>query len=160
VNDYIETNVEGIYAAGDVAQAPDFFSGEKVNYGLWPSAVEQGEIAGKNMAGLKEVYPGNLKMNVTRIFAMPIASIGDFGTKRVAETLIKRDEKRNIYRKICLDEKGIIIGALLINRVDDLGVLHGLIRERKDGGVLKSVPIWKSPMSYGFLYKNILQGKL
>jgi NADPH-dependent 2,4-dienoyl-CoA reductase/sulfur reductase-like enzyme len=62
--------------AGDVAQAPDFFAREKVNNGLWPSAVEQGEIAGKNMAGLKEEYPGNLKMNVTRVFAIPIASVG------------------------------------------------------------------------------------
>ena len=160
VNGYIETNAEGIYAAGDVAQAPDFFSSEKVVYGLWPSAVEQGEIAGKNMAGFKEVYPGNLKMNVTRIFAMPIASIGDFGSKRVAETLVKKDEKRNIYRKICLDEKGIIIGAILINQVNDLGVIHGLIRARKDAEALKSNSIWKSPMSYGFVYKSILQGRL
>ena len=160
VNGYIETNAEGIYAAGDVAQAPDFFSSEKVVYGLWPSAVEQGEIAGKNMAGFKEVYPGNLKMNVTRIFAMPIASIGDFGSKRVAETLVKKDEKRSIYRKICLDEKGIIIGAILINQVNDLGVIHGLIRARKDAEALKSNSIWKSPMSYGFVYKSILQGRL
>jgi len=160
VNDDMETNVEGVYAAGDVAQAPDFFSGEKVIYGLWPSAVEQGEIAGKNMAGPKETYPGNLKMNVTRIFAMPIASMGDFGSKRVQETLVKKDEKRNIYRKICFDEKGVIIGAILINQVDDLGVLHGLIQERKSGELLKSSPIWKSPINYGFVYKNILQGKL
>ena len=146
--------------AGDVVQAQDFFSCEKVNYGLWPSAVEQGEIAGKNMAGLEEVYPGNLKMNVTRIFAMPIASIGDFGSKRVAEVLGKKDEKRNIYRKICLDEKGIIVGAILINKMDDLGVIHGLIRERKNADFLKSSSIWKSPMNYGFVYKNLLQGRL
>jgi NAD(P)H-nitrite reductase large subunit len=160
VNEGLETNVEGIYAAGDVAQAHDFFSGDQVIYGLWPSAVEQGEVAGKNMAGSQEAYRGNLKMNVTRIFAMPIASVGDFGSKRVAETLVKKDEKRNIYRKICLDERGVIIGAILINQVDDLGVLHGLIRERKKGEVLKSSPIWKSPVNYGFVYKNILQGKL
>jgi NAD(P)H-nitrite reductase large subunit len=160
VNEYIETNVEGIYAAGDVAQARDFFSAENVNYGLWPSAVEQGEIAGKNMASLREVYPGNLKMNVTRIFALPIVSIGDFGSKRVNETLVKKDEKRNIYRKICLDEKGVIIGAILINHIEDLGVIRGLIRERKNVEILKLKSIWKSPISYGFIYKNILQGRL
>ena len=160
VNEYIETNVEGIYAAGDVAQTNDFFSDEKVNYGLWPSAVEQGGIAGKNMAGLKEIYPGNLKMNVTQIFAMPIVSVGDFGSKRVAEILVKKDEKRNIYRKLCLDQKGIIIGAILINHVSDLGVIHGLIRERKDAAVLKTSSIWKSSVSYGFVYDNILQGRL
>ena len=91
---------------------------------------------------------------------MPVASIGDFGLKRVAGILAKRDEKRNIYRKICFDEKGIIIGAILINQVDDLGVIQGLIRERKDGEDLKSISIWKSPMSYGIVSKNILQVRL
>jgi nitrite reductase (NADH) large subunit len=160
VNEYLETNVEGVYAAGDVARTNDFFSDEKVNYGLWPSAVEQGEVAGGNMAGLKEIYPGNLKMNVTQIFAMPIVSVGDIGSKEVAETLVKKDEKRNIYRKLCLDNKGIIIGAILINHVGDLGVIHGLIRERKDAAVLKTSSIWKSSISYGFVYGNILQGRL
>jgi nitrite reductase (NADH) large subunit len=160
VNEYVEANVDGVYAGGDVAQAPDFFSSEKVNYGLWPSAVEQGEIAGKNMAGLKEAYPGNLRMNVTRIFGIPIASIGDFKSKRVAQSLIKKDEKKNVYRKICLDEKGIIIGAILVNQVGDLGVIQGLIRERKSADILKSNLIWKSLINYGFVYKNILQGRL
>ncbi len=160
VNEYMETNIEGIYAAGDVAQAPDFFSNEKVIYGLWPSAIEQGEIAGKNMAGMKVRYDGNLKMNVTRVFAMPIASIGDFGSKRVAETLTNKDERRNIYRKMCLDEKGVMIGAVLVNQVEDLGMIHSLIRKRKEGGLLKTNSIWKSPIRYGFLYKNILEGKI
>ncbi len=160
VNDRMETNVEGVYAAGDVALAADFFSKENVSYGLWPSAVEQGEIAGKNMAGQKEIYPGNLRMNVTRIFAIPIASIGEVRSSKVAESLVRKDEKRNIYRKICLDEKGILIGAILINQVDDLGVLHGLIRGRKEIGALKASSIWRSPINYGFVYKNILQGKI
>ena len=156
VNDQMQTNIEGVYAAGDIAQARDFFSGEQVTYGLWPSAVEQGQTAGKNMAGLKEIYPGNLKMNVTRIFAMPIFSIGDIGPKRVAEALVKKDEKRDIYRKICLDKKGIIVGAVLINQIDDLGILHGLIQLRKDVGVFRSRSQWKSPMNYASFYKNIL----
>jgi nitrite reductase (NADH) large subunit len=160
VNSYMETNIEGIYAAGDVAQVPDFFSSEKVNYGLWPSAVEQGEMAGRNMTGLKEIYPGNLRMNVTRIFGMPIVSIGDFGSKRVAEILKKKDEKRNVYRKFCLDEKGILIGAILVNQVEDLGVIQGLIRARKDVVSLKFHSFWKSKMDYGFVYKNVVERRL
>lgn len=160
VNQQLESNIEGIFAAGDVAEAPDFFSSEKVNYGLWPSAVEQGEIAGKNMAGLKEVYPGNLKMNVTRVFAMPIVSVGDIGSQRVVEILVKKDEARKVYRKICLDRQGVIIGAILLNQVEDLGVLHGLIRERKSGEILRSKNLWRSPVNYGYLFKSIQQGRL
>ncbi len=160
VNSNLETNLEGIYAAGDVAEAPDFFTQERVIYGLWPSAVEQGEIAGKNMAGARSSYPGNLRMNVTRIFAMPVASIGDFRSPRVVESLIKKDEKRGIYRKLCFDKDGILIGAILINQVEDLGVLRGLIQERKNGEILKWKSIWKSPIPYGFLFKNILQANI
>ena len=93
-------------------------------------------------------------------FAMPIASIGDFGLKRVAGILAKRDKKRNIYRKVCLDEKGIMIGAILINQVDGLGVIQEIIPERRDRETLKSRSTWKSPVSYGIAYKNILQGWL
>ncbi len=160
VNRQMETNIEGIYAAGDVAMAPDFFSGENVLYGLWSSAVEQGEIAGKNMAGGNETYSGNLKMNVTRVFAMPIVSIGDTGSGRVAEALVRRDEKRNIYRKLCFDGEGTLVGAILIQQVNDLGVIHGLIRARKGGEVFKESSIWKSPMDYGWIFKNVLQGRM
>lgn len=160
VNQQMETNVEGVYAAGDVAMGPDFFSGESVLYGLWSSAVEQGTIAGKNMAGLKEDYPGNLKMNVTRVFAMPVVSIGDIGSGRVVETLVRKDEKRDIYRKLCFDEKGTLIGAVLINQVDDLGIIRGLIQERKSGGVLRSRDRWKFPVNYGLLLKHIREGRI
>lgn len=159
VNDHLETSIEGIYAAGDVAQAPDFFSREPVSYGLWPSAVEQGNIAGKNMAGLGEVYPGNLRMNVTRLFAMPMVSIGEHESERVAEVLTRKDEKKSVYRKISLDEKGRIIGAILINRMEDLGVLHGMIRSRKSGDLLKANSTWRSPVHYGWVHKEILKGR-
>lgn len=160
VDEYLQTNVEGIYAAGDVAQAPDFFSKERVNYALWSSAIEQGEVAGKNMLGVKEPYSGNLKMNITQIFGVSIASIGDLGSERVSEVLIKRDEKKDIYRKLCLDKNGIIIGAVLINQLEDLGIIHNLIRKRKDISFLKTGSFWKSRLNYGLIYKDILTGLL
>ena len=43
VNDRMETNVEHVYAAGDVAE----WNGEVA--GLWAPAMDQGKVAGKNM---------------------------------------------------------------------------------------------------------------
>ena len=40
---------------------------------------------------------------------------------------MKKDEKGNIYRKIYLDEKGIVIGNILVNPVRTLGVIRGII---------------------------------
>ncbi|MCX8118149.1 MAG: FAD-dependent oxidoreductase [Desulfobacterota bacterium] len=159
VNRQMETNIEGIYAAGDVAVAPDFFSGEEVLYGLWSSAVEQGAVAGTNMAGQGVDYEGNLKMNVTRIFAVPVASIGEVRSTRVAESLVRKDERRGIYRKFCFDGQGRLIGAILIEEVEDLGVIQGLIRKRKDGAILKTRSLWRSPVNYGLVFKGLLQGR-
>jgi nitrite reductase (NADH) large subunit len=156
VDSYLQTNVEGIYAAGDAAQAPDFFSSQKVNYGLWPAAVEQGELAGKNMTGARISYPGNLKMNVSRIFDLSIVSIGDFGSGKVAEVLAMKDENRRIYRKFCFDGNGVLIGSILINHTEDLGVIHGLIRARRSVEYLRAHTAWKSPLRYGLVYRRTL----
>lgn len=56
VNEYLETSVDDIYAAGDCAEI--YHTGLKtywVNFG-WPNALEQGEIAALNMTGQKKAY--------------------------------------------------------------------------------------------------------
>lgn len=153
VNRRLETNIEGIYAAGDVVQAPDFFSGKQVTYGLWPSALEQGKIAGKNMTGAKVDYEGNLRMNVSTIFGVSLASVGDLGSERVKEVWVTEDMRGQVYRKLCLDEKGVLIGAALINRMNDIGVIQGMIRARRKAEFLMANAAWKSFASYGLLSK-------
>jgi len=51
IDEYCRTNVENIYAAGDVAEGIDGLTGEYAVNATWPNAVEQGTIAGLNMAG-------------------------------------------------------------------------------------------------------------
>ena len=50
VNDHLETEHEGIFAAGDCAQIGQF------TIGLWTSSQEMGKIAGHNMTGDSESY--------------------------------------------------------------------------------------------------------
>jgi phenylglyoxylate dehydrogenase epsilon subunit len=51
VDDYMRTNVENVWAAGDCAQARDFFGERPVMNAILPDAAEQGRIAGMAMAG-------------------------------------------------------------------------------------------------------------
>ncbi len=56
VDQQLQTSIEDIYAAGDCVEV--YHPGLKdywVNFG-WPNAAQQGEVAGKNMVGLSEVY--------------------------------------------------------------------------------------------------------
>jgi NADPH-dependent 2,4-dienoyl-CoA reductase/sulfur reductase-like enzyme len=56
VNDYLQTSVPSIYAAGDCAELFDRETRTvRINFG-WRSAIKQGRLAGENMAGGGKKY--------------------------------------------------------------------------------------------------------
>ena len=60
VDDRMETSVPGIYAAGDVAEAPDIFTGAHLVSAIQPNAADQARVAALNMAGQDVRLPGVL----------------------------------------------------------------------------------------------------
>lgn len=56
VNEYCETNVPDIYAAGDVANFPNPLLGDRMRLEHWQNAQNQGIAAAKNMMGIREPF--------------------------------------------------------------------------------------------------------
>ena len=138
VDETMATSAEGVYAAGDVAQAAHCVTGRKVCYGTWTNACDQGRVAGLNMIGCRTEWAGGLNRNVTTLFGHALGSVGVLqsgGGSRGggdAHTLHHYvDPRRHVSRRLIFRD-GRCDGAVVWNACDDLGVLSWLISTRHD----------------------------
>lgn len=73
---HLKTNLPNVYVAGDVAAAPSLFDGRNATCPILPEAVNQGRVAGANMAGEEVEYKGWLSENQLRCFDQSLFSVG------------------------------------------------------------------------------------
>ncbi len=134
VDDRMRTNVASIWAAGDVAQARGFW-GDKVINGILPNAVEQGRIAGADMAEDTGVQPfsGAVPLNTYSFFGQQAISVGHSGGpgSEVAE-----GGGDDSYRHIVLKD-GRLVGISTINDFVDAGIMWQLILRQTDLSAVK-----------------------
>ena len=131
VDDFLETDEKGIYAAGDVAEAMEVISGQKKVNAIWPVAAEQGVVSGMNMVGRNVPYQGAIGRNVVRIGDLDMLSGGLINPPPEGsyEILENEDLRRKTYRKL-LFEEDVLKGLVMLNRIEKAGVLLSLMKRR------------------------------
>ncbi|MHB8765453.1 MAG: NADH-dependent phenylglyoxylate dehydrogenase subunit epsilon [Deferrisomatales bacterium] len=140
VDGRMRTSVEGIWAAGDVAQAPGFFGPEPRLNPVLPDAVEQGRIAGMDMAGdpAAEPYLGGVGYNTFSFFDHHAFSVGLAAGPSAGEDVHRvLDPLAHEYRKLVF-RGDTLVGAAAIDSALDPGLLWHLIRRRVDLGGVKA----------------------
>ncbi len=114
VDDRFETNVPGVFAAGDVAQGYDLACQASRVVTSWRVAQEQGRLAGWNMAGANLRSPGVVGANFQVFGDVAFVSIGNTnpaeGTARVEKEL---DAAAGKYSKRVY-QGDRLVGAVLV----------------------------------------------
>jgi NAD(P)H-nitrite reductase large subunit len=116
VNEYLETNVPGVYAAGDVAEFYDPTIERHHTMGTWDNAMAHGRIAGANMAGAQQPYI-DVPTYTSPLFDVNIAVVGTAESSNLELVALARrepGEKGNEnYRKLFFRENKLV-GVLMI----------------------------------------------
>ncbi len=131
VNNFMQTNLQDVYACGDVAETWDFMLDQNRLLPLWPLAVLQGRVAGYNMAGKKTEYSGGTTMSSLKYFGIPVISIGITNLKDETpfEILVDYQPEKKVYKKIVLRDNHIV-GITLVNDIERAGTLFHLMKTR------------------------------
>lgn len=155
VDESMRTSIENIFAAGDVAESRDSVTGESNIVQTWPNACEQGRIAGLNMVDYQRRAGGALKANITRVFGLTLATVGlSKSLNGKFEEFKYLDPSGRIYRKILLkDDK--LAGAVLLNRVEDIGLIRNLIKTGISISSLKEKGV-KTPLDLAMVIRLII----
>jgi nitrite reductase (NADH) large subunit len=123
VDDHLKTSLEGIYAAGDVAEHRGRV------YGVWPAAQRQGETAGINMAGGNAVYHGTVVSNTLKIVGIDLTAAGEIDPEGKLECIVKSDREKCTYCKVAFREDQIV-GCVLLGDVTGAKEILGAIEKK------------------------------
>lgn len=116
VNEYLETNVPGVYSAGDVAEFFDPTINRHHTMGTWDNAMAHGRVVAVNMAGGHQAYV-DVPTYTSPLFDVNIAVVGTAESNNPELSPISRrepGEKGNEnYRKLFFRDNKLV-GVLMI----------------------------------------------
>ncbi|BDR70873.1 hypothetical protein K144313037_22850 [Clostridium tetani] len=121
VNEKMETNIDDIYACGDVAE----FNGK--NYGNWPAAVQMGKVAGANASGDNLNFKDFVSAIIFRAMNTKMFTCGNCADNMV--NVAYEDPKNGTYKKLFF-EKDILVGATLLGDISSSGKLVEQIKNK------------------------------
>ncbi len=135
VDEYMQSSVEDVYAAGDLTQFHDLILGERAQNGSWGSAKEQGTIAARNMVNPEsEEFRWVSSYSITH-FDFPFLS---FGHPTLGDDSVERKFSDTEWRRVALKD-GKIVGGVLIGNLAAQSAYKKLMREQVYVGDQKEV---------------------
>jgi nitrite reductase (NADH) large subunit len=131
VDDYMETNVPGVYAVGECAEHRNMV------YGLVAPLYEQGKVLAKKICGMEtEGYQGSILYSQLKVSGVEVFSAGEIRDSEITTSLKVIDGIKNTYKKIAVRDNKIV-GAVLFGDSSEGNKLLGYIKQQADVSVLE-----------------------
>lgn len=122
VNEYLETSISDIYAAGDCAQY------QNINYANWQQAVEMGKTAGANAAGDSIQYENKSLGLTINEKMLSLFTIGDNGKLNHAYESVEIEDVRRYEKYYFIHEH--LCGATLIGDLSKVSQVSEAIEKK------------------------------
>ena len=134
VDEHFQTSAPGIYAAGDIANYPDHYSGRMMRVEHWVVAERQGQAAACNMIGIETAHTAP-PFFWSAHYDVTIAVVGNSTGFTRAEVKGSLEERRAlvVYSK---DDEVIAVAAIGLDR-ESLAIEAAM--ERRDKAEVKQI---------------------
>ena len=125
-DEHLQSNVPGIYAAGDCAEAFDKVSGKTIVSAIQPNAAEQARVAALNMAGQRTSLRGVTQINVLDTLGLVSASFGLWDGVPGGQHVELTDLAAGRHLSLQFDADKLV-GCNSIGWTHHVGVMRGLV---------------------------------
>jgi NADPH-dependent 2,4-dienoyl-CoA reductase/sulfur reductase-like enzyme len=128
-DEHLQTNVPGVYAAGDCAEAFDKVSGKTIVSAIQPNAAEQARVAALNMVGRRAELRGVTQINVLDTLGLVSASFGNWeGVQGGRHVELTQPDAATGGRHLSLQFDGDrLVGCNSVGWTEHIGVMRGLV---------------------------------
>ena len=125
-DEHLQTNVPGIYAAGDCAEAFDKVSGKTIVSAIQPNAAEQARVAALNMLGQKTSLQGVTQINVLDTLGLISTSFGNWEGVAGGQSAVLTDKAAGRHLSLQFKDD-VMIGCNSVGWTEHVGVMRGLV---------------------------------
>ena len=125
-DEHLQTNVPGIYAAGDCAEAFDKVSGKTIVSAIQPNAAEQARVAALNMLGQRAELKGVTQINVLDTLGLISASFGNWQGVPGGEHVELTDKAGGRHLSLQFKDD-VLVGCNAVGWTEHVGVMRGLV---------------------------------
>jgi nitrite reductase (NADH) large subunit len=124
VDDRMQTSDPCVYAVGECAEHRD------IVYGLAAPGFEQAAVAAHVLSGLAAEYRGSIAATRLKVLGVPVLSVGAAETEWHRRTLVYRNRRTGVLRKVLLDGNRLD-AAISVGDWDEFSRVQEAVRARR-----------------------------